>query len=338
MVNAAEVTRAEQLQPVLISQLKRVIKNKELAHAYLLVGPSGSGKETVARWLALRLFCLHPVDGEPDGTCPECQRILSENHPDIVLAQAEGRQIKVDTIRRLKSEFTKSAMEGNKKLFIIKDAEKMTTSAANSLLKFIEEPGPGIYILMLTTNKSAILPTIQSRTQVLEMAPLNRQELLSALQELGVTEKKARIAIGLTDSVTTVVDWCQDGWFDQAVSGILQWYHQVSQGKMMAFVGVQTDLVKLGVHSRDHQLVLLDLAALIWRDTLLAANGITDQDRFHFVEELPAIKSVGQHYSMADLLTVSQLTLATRHYLEQNISFQNIFEELTIRIVQTLTD
>lgn len=333
----AQALRAEQLQPVLINRLKRVIKNQELAHAYLLVGPSGSGKNAVARWLALRLFCLHPADGEPDLSCPECQRVLSGNHPDIVLAQADGRQIKVDTIRHLKSEFTKSAMEGSQKLFIIKDAERMTVSAANSLLKFIEEPGPGIYILLLTTNKSAVLPTIQSRTQVLEMAPLNRQELLSALKKAGVTPSQAQVAVGLTDSVTDVVSWCTDDWFAQAIKGTVQWYHEVSQGKMTAFVDVQANLIKLAAHDRQHQQVLLDLIALIWRDTLLVASGINDQDRFHFTHEQEQVKAVSQQYSIGQLLTVSQLTLTTRHSLEQNINFQNILEELTIRITQTLT-
>ena len=73
-------------------------------------------------WLALRLFCLHLQNGEPDLTCPECQRILSGNHPDVVVAKPEGRQIKVDEIRHLKDEFTKSAVEGTKKLFVIHDA------------------------------------------------------------------------------------------------------------------------------------------------------------------------------------------------------------------------
>ena len=100
-----QATTAHELQPGLVDRLKRVIDNQELAHAYLLVGPAGSGKSEVARWLALRLFCLHPQNNEPDLICPECQRILSGNHPDVVVAALEGRQIKVDRIRYLKSEF-----------------------------------------------------------------------------------------------------------------------------------------------------------------------------------------------------------------------------------------
>ena len=131
-------TRTEKLQPAIITRFQKILLNKELAHASLFVGPGGSGKMSIAQWLSLRLFCLHPQDNKPDLTCDECQRILSGNHPDIVYAAPEGRQIKVDEIRHLKAEFSKSAVEGNKKIFIIKDADKMTNGAANSLLKFIE--------------------------------------------------------------------------------------------------------------------------------------------------------------------------------------------------------
>lgn len=327
--------RAAQLQPQIVDRLKQILANHELAHAYLLVGPTGSGKLEIARWLALRLFCLHPQNGEPDMTCAECQRILSGNHPDIVTAAAQGRQIKVDEIRHLKNEFTKSAMEGSQKLFIIRDADKMTTGAANSLLKFIEEPGPGVYILLLTTNKSAVLPTIRSRTQVIEMQPLNREKLLEQLAEAEIPQAQRIIAVGLTDSVQEVQKWCDDDWFKQAISAVSQWFNNVSQANMLAFVEVQTKMLKLA-GDRDKQQVLLDLITLIWRDTLLVANGVTTPERLHFVNELAQMQTLASRYSVQQLLEVSQLTLDIRHLLSQNISFQNVVEQLTIRIVQTL--
>lgn len=331
-----QITTAQRLQPGLIARLQRVIDNQELAHAYLLVGPASSGKDEVAQWLALRLFCLHPHNNEPDLTCAECRRILSGNHPDVVVAKPEGRQIKVDRIRYLKSEFIKSAMEGNQKLFIIQDAEKMTTSAANSLLKFIEEPGSGTYTLLLTSNKSAVLPTIQSRTQVLEMAPLQRADLLKVLADHGIKHQLAQITVGLTDSVAAVEKWCADDWLANTIQGVTRWYRHASAGQMMAFVDVTTELVKAAGRDRERQQVILDLITLLWRDTLLVANGVTAPDRLHFTGELELINQVSQHYSGTQLLAVSQLTLGTRHQMEQNISFQNISEQLTIQIVQTL--
>jgi DNA polymerase-3 subunit delta' len=328
-------TRAEQLQPAIIARFQKILKNNELAHAYLLVGPGGAGKMSIAKWLALRLFCLHPQGNEPDMTCPECQRILSGNHPDIVMAAPEGRQIKVDEIRHLKAEFTKSAVEGNKKLFIIKDADKMTTGAANSLLKFIEEPSPGVYILMMTTNKSALLPTIRSRTQVIELQPLKRDTLLQVLAEHDIPASQRQIAVGITDSVETIASWQEDNWFANAIEAVLQWYKDTAKPDMLGFVDVQTGLVKLAA-DRVKQQIILDLMTLVWRDTLIIATGINDPARLHFTNAVNDLQGVASNYPASKILTASQLTLATRHMLEQNISFQNVAEQLTIRIVQTL--
>lgn len=332
----ADQFQAERLQPLVVKQLQTVLKNHELAHAYLFVGPTGSGKSEIAKWLALRLFCLHLQNGEPDLTCPECQRILSGNHPDVVVAKPEGRQIKVDEIRHLKDEFTKSAVEGNRKLFIIHDAEKMTNNAANSLLKFIEEPGPGIYILMLTTNKSAVLPTIRSRTQIIELQPLQRAELEQVLTQNDIPRTERTVAIGLTDSVSEINEWRKDDWLKQAIGAITIWYQHVSKANMLSFVDVQTEIVKLAT-DRAKQQILLDLIALIWRDTLLIANGITDDQDLHFLQSKDLMVNTANSYSTSSLLTVSQETLTSRHLLDQNMAFQNVTEQLTIKIVQALS-
>ena len=332
----ADQFQAERLQPLVVKQLQTVLKNHELAHAYLFVGPTGSGKSEIAKWLALRLFCLHLQNGEPDLTCPECQRILSGNHPDVVVAKPEGRQIKVDEIRHLKDEFTKSAVEGNRKLFIIHDAEKMTNNAANSLLKFIEEPGPGIYILMLTTNKSAVLPTIRSRTQIIELQPLQRAELEQVLTQNDIPRTERTVAIGLTDSVREINEWRKDDWLKQAIGAITIWYQHVSKANMLSFVDVQTEIIKLAT-DRAKQQILLDLIALIWRDTLLIANGITDDQDLHFLQSKDLMVNTANSYSTSSLLTVSQETLTSRHLLDQNMAFQNVTEQLTIKIVQALS-
>lgn len=336
MKSLVDQLQAEKLQPLVVQQLQTVISNHELAHAYLFVGPAGSGKSEIAKWIALRLFCLNLKNGQPDLTCPECQRILSGNHPDVVVAKAEGRQIKVDEIRHLKDEFTKSAVEGNKKLFIIHDAEKMTNNAANSLLKFIEEPGPGIYILMLTTNKSAVLPTIRSRTQVVELQPLARAELENVLAANDVPRTERTIAVGLTDSVTEINEWREDDWLKQAIAAVSLWYRHSSQANMLGFVDIQTEILKLAT-DRQKQQIILDLMALIWRDTLLAANGLTEDQDLHFLQSKDLLMATASKYSVTTLLTISQETLMSRHLLDQNITFQNVAEQLTIKIVQALS-
>lgn len=333
-MTSAAVQRAAELQPAILQRLQRIIQRGELAHAYLLAGPSGTGKTTLAQWLAMRLFCPNVQNGQPDGTCPECTRILSGNHPDVLVAAPSGRQIKVDTLRRLKAEFTKSGLEGNKKVFIIKDADKMTTSAANSLLKFIEEPGDGIYILMLTTNRNAILPTIQSRTQLIELRPLSPDKLAEALAAAGVAKELRPVVMGLTDSVNQAEEWLADDWLTKAYHVVVDWYRLVAERQMMAYVSVGTDMMPLA-DDREHQSVLLDLIIMIWRDTLLVANGI-NRSALHFTNQEPVLQKTVATCPAAKILAASQLTLSTHQLMAANVSFQNVVEQLTIRIIDAL--
>ncbi len=333
-MTSAAVQRAAELQPAILQRLQRIIQRGELAHAYLLAGPSGTGKTTLAQWLAMRLFCPNVQNGQPDGTCPECTRILSGNHPDVLVAAPSGRQIKVDTLRRLKAEFTKSGLEGNKKVFIIKDADKMTTSAANSLLKFIEEPGNGIYILMLTTNRNAILPTIQSRTQLIELRPLSPDKLAEALAAAGVAKELRPVVMGLTDSVNQAEEWLADDWLTKAYHVVVDWYRLVAERQMMAYVLVGTDMMPLA-DDREHQSVLLDLIIMIWRDTLLVANGI-NRSALHFTNQEPVLQKTVTTCPAAKILAASQLTLSTHQLMAANVSFQNVVEQLTIRIIDAL--
>lgn len=333
-VNTEELT-ATDLQPTIVKRLAQTIQNNELAHAYLLVGSTGSGKEALAQWLTLCIFCTNLQNGHPDGKCAECQRVLSGNHPDVVTAEVTGRQIKVDQIRHIKEEFTKTGMESDKKVFIINDADKMTVGAANSLLKFIEEPGPGVYIIMLTSNKNAVLPTIQSRTQVIEMMPLPRKMVNRILESVGIPQYLIPVMNGITKSPDDALSLMKDDWFSKAVNVIIEWYKELGNNDPMAFVDVQEHLIKLA-GERSQQLVLLDLMALIWRDTVVLTTGIDDVNQYHFVQWLTYLKQVVTHHNVKQIVEASRVTLEGRQFLDENINFQNVCEQETLRILKVL--
>ena len=120
----------DSLQPKLVAQFARIIDRKQLAQSYLFVGPKGAGKLALAEWIALRLFCQNVQDGAPCGQCPECERILNHNHPDVMVVKTETQSIKVDDIRGLKQEMSKTGVEGNQRVFVVEDADKMTAGAA----------------------------------------------------------------------------------------------------------------------------------------------------------------------------------------------------------------
>ncbi|MBW7986825.1 DNA polymerase III subunit delta [Lactobacillus helveticus] len=146
--------------------LKRAYQQKKLAHSYLFVDSDETRALNTAYWLA----CLFNCTGEnkPDRTCQNCKQILSGNHPDVLLVEPEGKQtLGIDQVRPLKEELAKSPVESSRRFFFINEAQKMTLSAANGLLNLLEEPIAPVVTILITNNSDQILPTVRSRTQII---------------------------------------------------------------------------------------------------------------------------------------------------------------------------
>lgn len=179
--------------------LQRAYQQKKLAHSYLFVDSDESRALNTAYWLA----CLFNCTGEnkPDGTCQNCKQILSGNHPDVLLVEPEGKQtLGIDQVRPLKEELAKSPVESSRRFFFINEAQKMTLSAANGLLNLLEEPVASVVTILITNNSDQILPTVRSRTQIINFdngeKPTGKTALLlengfskSEIEELGNLDK-----------------------------------------------------------------------------------------------------------------------------------------------------
>lgn len=332
MTEESVVAVAQRLQPQLVTHLMTLIQTKRLAHAYLFNGADGTGRQQVAQTVAMRLFCQNVTDNLPCGQCSECRRILAGDHPDVVSVVPDGQRIKVDQVRYLKAEFTKSAVEGNQKIFIVDQVERMTTGAANSLLKFIEEPVGNTVALLLTANKNLILPTILSRTQIVDFLRVAPQALLTALADAGITPSQRYLLTTLTESVTAAQDLVVDDWLKDAQQAVGQWFSACCTGDERAFVRVQTELVPLALN-RDRQGVLLDMVVQAWHDALRQQNATLETASLAFPQEAQVSQQVVQRLSIDQLVHVMTLTLATRGQLAGNLNFQAILEALTLEIL-----
>ena len=200
----------------------------------------------------------------------------------------EGRSIKVDQVRYLKSEFSKSGLEGNRKVFIIQDVEKMTTSAANSLLKFIEEPNGSITAFLLSSHANQILPTIVSRCQVVEMASLNRETQLKKLMDAGVDKAVGSVLVNLNADFDELVALGTDEQFQKLLTEVVNWMKVILADDWRAFVYVQTRLMPL-VDERPAQERLLELMVMICRDLILL--------RYHQDDEVAFIRAISESCS-----------------------------------------
>ncbi len=211
-------------QTILASLTERLIAGTA-HHAYLLQGPDGVGKTTVARHLIAVAQCESPGPQRPCGMCGACIKIEAGTHPDVIEVHPEPgkRNIKVDAIRELVRKAGFHRYSGRYRCVLIEPAEAMNPSAANALLKTLEEPSEGTLFFLVSSQPASLLPTIRSRCLSLRMAPVPTEELAAWLAARGVPDapQVAQTAQGCPGRALRLTD--DEAWNErqQAVGEVL---------------------------------------------------------------------------------------------------------------------
>lgn len=166
--------------------LRLARQQQRLPHALLLSGKPGMGKSAFAQRLAHALLCMQPTEsGDACGQCKACHWLETGNHPDFQVLQPEepGKPIKIEQIRELIAFSALTAHSAQERVVILQPAEAMNVSAANSLLKILEEPPPATRLVLLTHQPAGLLATIRSRCQQFYFSPAQDAETLNWLSQ-----------------------------------------------------------------------------------------------------------------------------------------------------------
>ena len=193
--------------------LSQTAQAGRLGHAWLLLGDPGLGKEQLAERLARLHLCQQPDRGEPCGHCHACQLLDKGHHPDLGIIGADSKSIGVEAIREICGRLQSTSQLGRGKVVIIPDAERMTESAANALLKTLEEPAGDSLLLLIASRVSRLLPTILSRCHKHVCQLPTEGETLRWLSEQGhqATQAQVRICQGAPLRVLSYIEEQQDG-------------------------------------------------------------------------------------------------------------------------------
>ncbi|URI12420.1 DNA polymerase III subunit delta' [Ligilactobacillus salivarius] len=316
-------------QPFLTKHFAKLIRENKLVHAYLLSGAEGTGKIELAKWVAKGIFCLNSQNGVPCLKCSECNRIENNNHPDVVTIMPDGLSIKVEQIRYLKSEFNKSGVESDRKVFIIQDAQKMSIGAANSLLKFLEEPSGNITAFLLTSEPQKLLPTIISRCQEVEMQQLTSGQLEQELISESISEKNSHILANLAQSVVEAKKINDNENFDKILATVNNWYRKLLRKDLLSFVMIQSKIIGL-IQNKEDQNLVLQVIILTVRDTVLERFGLTEE--IVFKENIDFIQQNTAQITNDKLVNGLNLVVESNRKLASNISMQNMLETLTLNL------
>jgi DNA polymerase-3 subunit delta' len=176
--------------------LERHLVGGKLRHAYLFTGMKGVGKRTLALRFAEAIACVSPAKpGEPCGKCRACTLIRKGTYPDLHLVSAKevGGTLQVEQVRELQRKLALSPYEGRVRIALLLRFQESSTSAANALLKTLEEPPAHVVLLLTARSAESLLPTIVSRCVRIDLRPVASNRLQTSLEERGVPVEEARL-------------------------------------------------------------------------------------------------------------------------------------------------
>lgn len=287
--------------------LKNSLKNQHISHFYLISGPEGSGKHTLARLLAAAALCENA--DAPCGACSSCRKVLEGIHPDVITVEdPEHKNVSVRLVRQAREDVFIRPNEGNRKVYIF--PQELGLEGQNALLKILEEPPSYGIFLLLTDNPERLLPTVRSRCTELALKGLAPATLRRAL---------AREFPDASDAALQAAIARSGGYLGQARALLEQGEALPPQTEQLlrSFIakdalGLTRALVPMEKWKRDQLLQALEGWLCFFQEALACRNGL--QPLHPLTRELAA-KRTSQ-----DLMNgISQLQKATE-YAQSNVS------------------
>lgn len=310
--------------------LRNALSAGKVSHAYIINGEKSSGKEFIARVFAMALQC--EGEGEkPCQICGSCKKALSGNHPDIIyVIHEKPNTIGVDDIReQVNGTVAVKPYESARKVYIINEAEKMTTQAQNALLKTLEEPPEYVVIILLTSNGNALLPTILSRSVVLNMKPVPDAQVKDYLcRQLHVPDYQAEVCaafargnIGKAKTLASSED------FEKIKAEALSLLKYIQDMDLNEIVAAVKKITEYKLEINDY----LDICAIWYRDALLF-KATNDVNHLIFREELQALRRTAQRSSYEGIENIIKALDTAKRRLDSNVNFELVMELLMLTI------
>jgi DNA polymerase-3 subunit delta' len=327
------MNRLRQEQKTVIERLSSSHRNGRIGHAYMFDGERGTGKEAVATFFAKLLLCLNPENSVPCETCHSCRRVLSGNHPNVTLIRPDGQDIKKDQMSDLVYRMTKKGYESGRKIYIISRADRMNVAAANTLLKFLEEPEGDVTAILLTDSYQSILPTIQSRCQRVSFLPASREIMIKQLVEKGITPSMAATVSMVTANQDEAFQLANDNQFAHLRKTVLKLVEASDRHVHEALLFIQSEWAPLFKEKEDAESGL-DLLLYAYRDVVAFKAGLQSTSTFPDQQEL--FKGLSMKMTYSQLSANMEAILQAKKQLHGNMNRTLLMEQLVLSMQEGL--
>lgn len=317
------------MQPVVMRQLQLVFQKNRVAHAYLFEGSKGTGKQAVMRAFVKLLLCEQPQQNVPCETCRGCRRFDSGNHSNFIQIEPDGQDIKKDQILQLIFEMNKTGLEAGRKIYVIHQADRLNASAANTLLKFLEEPEGQVLAILLTEKPHAILPTIRSRTQHLSFPSIPREERMKSLVEQGLTTSMASTVSMVTNDLDEAFRLGKDEQFARARKTVLKLVGVAETNVHEAMICVHEDWLPIFKEKEETELGL-DLLLFAYRD--LVAVKANPEAACTYPDFMSFYHQRALHVTFEQLSDKIQAILKAKQQLHRNMNRTLLMEQLMLNL------
>ncbi len=310
-----------------VRQMRLAVERGEVPHALLITGPERVGKTTLARTLAMAMLCTSPDPAErPCGQCSACRRVQSGNHPDLLVVEPATVRgpLRVDQVREAERFLAKTPYESRYKVVILAAFERANASAANALLKTLEEPPLYAHLVLTATDAEVLLPTIASRSQQLPLRPVPEGIIAQALTaRWGVAPDEAeRIARLAGGRVGWAVQAAQDPtYLQRAEARVAQLFEVVGQTLPARFEAAASL-----ARDKDELAELLEQWRTVWRDVLLLRIGAGDG--MMYTEYEGRLSEISRQVSLPQIVGILRSLERALHALAQNANARLLVEAL----------
>ncbi|NMA66962.1 MAG: hypothetical protein GX957_12130 [Clostridiaceae bacterium] len=307
-------------QRTIIDSFKENIKNKTLGHAYAFTGPEGSGKRTLAHYISKMILCTDH-DNAPCGHCRSCKSFEAGGNPGFSVIRCETQRILINQIRGLIDNINIRPAYGYK-IFLIEEAERMTTEAQNCLLKTLEEPPKYAVIFMTSANYNSLAITIRSRIVQTMLKPYTFEELNRILKQNGADMTEKEYIFSLSSGIPgKALKFINDNNLDEM------------RNKVMDFVFNSKEFSALDLNlylsnNKEMFFECMDILESVLRDALLVCYGIEDglinNDKKYKILEY--VNGLNPHIITQKIYKIQDI----RSALKRNMNYQLAVDMITL--------